>query len=172
MLPQKPRQERYYPLVGQEHVVGIAELPLGLERSVIGFELGEFEDLRDRDIFGFDFFGGVVFGETRFGPVVDDEAEIGELGMEGVGERDFVCVNAVLGWDFLEGKDEVDEFVVVVYELGFLGLRFGIPPFEECVYGLLDHLVTHSRSWFRHCLGGREGDEGFLREEASSGFWD
>lgn len=102
MLPEQPRQKRNHPLIGEKHVVRIAELPLRLERPVIGLELGELENLRDRDSFGLDLFHGVVLGESGFGAVVDEEAELGGFaGVEWVGERDFVRVDAVFGGDFL-----------------------------------------------------------------------
>ncbi|PON70531.1 hypothetical protein PanWU01x14_079050, partial [Parasponia andersonii] len=74
LLPQQPGQERHDALIGEEHVVGVAELALGLEGLVVGLELGEPEDLGDGDSFGTDLLRGVVFGEIRLGPVVDDEA--------------------------------------------------------------------------------------------------
>ncbi|PON69701.1 hypothetical protein TorRG33x02_258920 [Trema orientale] len=143
LLPQQPGQERHHALVGEEHVVGVAELALGLEGPVVGLELGEPEDLGDGDSLGTDLLHGVVFGEIRLGPVVDDEAELGGVGEEGVGERDLVGVDAVPGWDFLQGEHEVDE-LVFVQELGLLGLGLGIPPFEEGFHGLLHRLGAHS----------------------------
>ncbi|KAJ4905379.1 Uncharacterized protein Rs2_19330 [Raphanus sativus] len=62
LLPDQPRQERDHSPIRQEHLVRIAELPLRLERLVIGFELRELEDLRDRDVIGFDLLPRVFFG--------------------------------------------------------------------------------------------------------------
>lgn len=52
-------------------------------------------------------------------------------------ERDLVRVNATLWRDLLKGKDKVNELVVLVEKLWFLGLGLGIAPFDERVNGFL-----------------------------------
>ncbi|KAF7833520.1 putative receptor-like protein kinase [Senna tora] len=128
--------ERNHLPVREEHGVRIAELPLRLERSVIGLELRELQDLRDGDVLGFDLLLHVVLGEIRIGSVIDDEAELGGFGEKRVRERDFVGIHAVVLGDFLEGENEVEEFVFVFEKLGFLVKRFGISPFQEGFYRL------------------------------------
>lgn len=88
----------------------------------------------------FDF--GLSSGLIEIGvrPIVDDEAEL--LSEKGMWDWDFVWVSANLGGDFLEGEYEVEE-LVVAEELGFLGLGFGVSPFEKRFHSFLDGLGAH-----------------------------
>lgn len=88
----------------------------------------------------FDF--GLSSGLIEIGvrPIVNDEAEL--LSEKGMWDWDFVWVSANLGGDFLECEYEVEE-LVVAEELGFLGLGFGVPPFEKRFHSFLDGLGAH-----------------------------
>ena len=85
----------------------------------------------------FDF--GLSSGLIEIGvrPIVDDEAEL--LSEKGMWDWNFVRVSANLGGDFLKGEYEVEE-LVVAEELRFLGLGFGVSPFEKRLHSFLDGL--------------------------------
>lgn len=92
----------------------VAQLPLGFETLVFGFELADADDscyplaeLEGEGRVGDDVFEGAL-------GIGDDEAEGGVwAGVEGVGEGDFAGLEAgVGGYVVLCGEDEPDEFGV------------------------------------------------------------
>ena len=123
MLSQQFREQRHNPLIRQEEIVGITELPLGLKGPEVGLKLGETQDLRNRNVFGFDLGFCCLGVEIGVRPVVDDETELGIWGgVERMRERDFVGVCAAFWWYFLQGENEVDKLILVlIQELWLLG---------------------------------------------------
>lgn len=110
-LAQEVGQQRDDALVGEEQIMLVAQLPLGFETLVFGFELADADDpcdalgeLRGEGRMGDDVFEGAL-------GVGDDEAEGGvRAGVEVVGEGDFAGFEAgVWGYVVLCGEDEPDE---------------------------------------------------------------
>lgn len=60
LLPKKLREKGNYPFIGEEEVIGAAELALGFKGAIIGSELGELEDFGDWNGFTFDLLLGGV----------------------------------------------------------------------------------------------------------------